>query len=62
MHNTTLILPITWYFENKAWSVFNEISLEALPSCIKLWNFGVFSQNFGNTRPKMALMMDFAGF
>ena len=34
-------------------SVFNEISLETLPSCIKLWNFGVFFWNSENTRAKV---------
>ena len=47
MHNNTLVLPVTWYFDSKTWSDFNEILLE--PKCSLdgkvLWNFSEISLN-----------------
>ena len=46
-------------FEGKAWSVFNKISLETPPSCVKLWIFGVFYQNFRKYKAKSSLAGEF---
>ena len=52
MHNNTLIFTHNVVFKSKTWSGFSEISLETLPSCIELWNFGLFFQNFGKYQAK----------
>ena len=63
MHNNTLIFTHIVVFESDTWSVFNKILLETLPSCIKMWSFGVFFQKYQeNNRPTVVFMVNFPGF
>ena len=66
MHNNTLILPVTWCFESKTWSDFNEILLEpfqVLHKIVKFWCILVyFSKISEKTRPNVALMIKFVEF